>query len=194
MIETEPLARGRARIERRADGLRIEIPTKRDRWLITLIALWLSIMAAAAVTSSEDWEAGTYVLWGGVCAFILTLVAWLLAGREVVTVTQRELVLWRGLGRLGRERRFRRERIERLRPEPYEGMFSLAQILRGPLDQYGLTGGTIVFDYGARTHRFGSKLDDAETRQLVELIGRELGSTRRAAARVDALAGPEVPR
>jgi hypothetical protein len=193
VVETDPLARGRARTERRADGVRIEIPMRRDRWLI-LIALWLSILAVAAVTSRADWEAGTYVLWGAVCAFVLALLGWLLAGREVVTVTTRELVLWRGLGRFGRERRFARDRIERLRTEPYPGMWSFSQVMRGPFDQYGLTGGSILFDYGARTHRFGSKLDDAEARQLGELIERELGSTPRVAARVDAPVGPEVPR
>jgi hypothetical protein len=194
VIETDPLARGRAHIERRAEGLRIEIPMKRDRWLMTLIAIWVSILAASAVTSGAQWETGSYVMSGAACVFILALLGWLLRGREVVTVTPRELVLWRGLGRLGKERRFARDRIERLRPAPHKGMFSLAQVLRGPLDQYGLTGGTVVFDYGARTHAFGSRLDDAETLQLVELMERELGLTRRAAARVDAPVGPEVPR
>jgi hypothetical protein len=32
-----------------------------------------------------------------------------------------------------------------------------------------------VFDYGARTHRFGIKLDPAEAKQLAELLAKELG-------------------
>lgn len=46
---------------------------------------------------------------------------------------------------------------------------------REGLEIWGLGGGSIVFDYGARTHRFGSKLDEAESRQLADLLRRELG-------------------
>jgi hypothetical protein len=48
---------------------------------------------------------------------------------------------------------------------------------RAQWEIYGLGGGSIVFDYGARTHRFGSKLDEAESRQLTELLAKELRLT-----------------
>ena len=43
------------------------------------------------------------------------------------------------------------------------------------LELYGFGGGSIVFDYEGRTRRFGSKLDEAESRQLVGLIAAEIG-------------------
>jgi len=38
------------------------------------------------------------------------------------------------------------------------------------LQLWGIGGGVIVFDYGARTHRFGVGLDEAEAKQIVTAI------------------------
>ena len=41
MIESDPLARGRGRVERRPEGLSIEIPAKRESWLLVFFVVWL---------------------------------------------------------------------------------------------------------------------------------------------------------
>jgi len=35
---------------------------------------------------------------------------------------------------------------------------------------WGLTGGHIAFDYGAKTYRFGAGVDEAEAKQIVKQI------------------------
>jgi hypothetical protein len=39
---------------------------------------------------------------------------------------------------------------------------------------WGIGGGAIAFDYGARTHRFGASLDEAEAKQLIPRIQEAL--------------------
>ena len=112
-------------------------------------------------------------------AFGLCVLIWSLAGREVIGFTHDAMVVTRVAGPYHRSKRFRRDRIERLRDDPYPGLARSVfarprDALRDSLELHGLAGGSIVFDYGARTHRFGSKLDEAETRQLLELFRGEL--------------------
>jgi hypothetical protein len=105
---------------------------------------------------------------------------WLLlanvTGGEVVTITGGELVHQRTWWPFRREKHFRRDRIERLRTDPADHRErTFFRMWNNQWEQFGLAGGSIVFDYGARTHRLGSKLDEAESRQLVELLAKELG-------------------
>jgi hypothetical protein len=180
-VETDPLARGRARVERRTEGLRIEIPAKREWFLIGFLLLWVGFIAAAFIgelASDPDSDAIAGVVIGALFWCLgAGLLGWILIGREIVTATGRELVVERRAGPFRSEKRFDRERIERLRLDAYEGAGSFFKRTFSPkagLEVYGFGGGSIVFDYGARTHRFGSKLDEAESRQLAEQIAREL--------------------
>jgi hypothetical protein len=180
VIENDPLARGRARVERHADGLRIVIPAKRVWLLLAFLMLWISFWTFGAALAAVDlvnggddaggviflilWLAGA-ALAGGVVVLVL---GWNLFGREIVTVGGGELVVERRAGPYHSEKRFARDRIGRLRSDP-KGSES-------QWDIWGLTGGSIELDYGNRTHRFAGKLDEAESAQLCELIAAELGS------------------
>ena len=95
------------------------------------------------------------------------------------------MTVTRVAGPYRRVRQFMRERIEHLRMEAYPGLLrgmfgSQRDVWRHAMEMWGLGGGSIAFVYGARTHRFGSKLDEAESRQLVELLRLELGLADRA--------------
>jgi hypothetical protein len=179
VIENDPLARGRASVERGADGLRIEIPAKRVWPLLAFLLLWISFWTFGAglavvdlVNGGDDtggviflflWLGGA-ALAGGVVVWVL---GWNLFGREILTVAGGELVVERRAGPYHSEKRFARDRIVRLRSDP-KGSES-------QWDIWGVTGGSIVLDYGSRTHRFASKLDEAESAQLCELIAADLG-------------------
>jgi hypothetical protein len=185
VIETDPLARGRARVERRVEGLRIEIPAKRDWSVLAFLILFLVIWLAAGVAEIVEAARGEGELGGQLgpliilslgCLWAVWLLSVTFAGKEIATVTAGEFVLERVAWPHRREKRFRRDRIERLRTDAADRPErTFARMWNSQWEQFGLAGGSIVFDYGARTHRFGTKLDEAESRQLVELLAKELG-------------------
>ena len=95
-------------------------------------------------------------------------------GREVVDVDSTSLRIKRAVGKLGRTKEFDLGHVRILRVAPQiwnPGDFSSG------LRFWGVGGGTIAFDYGAKTYRFGGGLDEAEAKQvlvrLAERVPRE---------------------
>ena len=190
MAEDDPLARGRARVEGGPGGSRIVIPAKREWPLLLFLMVWLGcwtvggVAVAEGVVSGDTQGGGTafslFWLGGWVLglAFAASAVGWSLAGKEIVQVEAGALVVTRSAGPYKRVKRFARERIGEIRLEPYEGLvrglFNARHSWRAGMEMWGLGGGAIELDYGARTHRFGSKLDRPEATQVAELIRREL--------------------
>lgn len=166
------------------------IPAKREWPLLLFLLFWLGGWTAGGVTAiaillagAEDqeflilWLCGWALGW----AFAASALSWGFFGREIVVVASDAMTVTRKVFFWRREKRFARERIERLRIDIAPGLLKMMFALpsrdyfRHSLELWGLAGGSIVFDYGARTHRFGSKLDDAEARQLSSLLADELG-------------------
>jgi hypothetical protein len=98
------------------------------------------------------------------------VISWNLAGREVVRVTPGELVLRKEVFGLGSPREFDRSQVADLRVAP---------LVYNPWDWnaglavWGL-GGTLAFDYGAKTYRFGIGLDEAEAKMILAAIQQHL--------------------
>jgi hypothetical protein len=126
VYEPDPLARGRAQVERSPDGLRIEIPAKRD-WGFAGLVLWVVIWASGGVAEIVSLAGGEQEAAGNI--------AFPFSGR----------CRWSGVPGLS---------------------------CGASWD--GIGGGSILFDYGARTHRLGMKLDEAESWLLVDQIAKEL--------------------
>jgi hypothetical protein len=172
-ISGDPLAQGRAHVERLPEGLRIVIPAHRGWPALLFVAVWLGIWTVAGANSIGDLLAGRTedeafsVVWlGGWTLGLLfgcSMLAWRLLGREEIIVGSRAMTVVRRAGPYRRTLRFTRDRIAHLRTE--------ADARAGR----GVGGGSIAFDYGVRTHRFASTLDEAESRHIVELLRRELG-------------------
>jgi len=95
-------------------------------------------------------------------------------GREIVTVTPQELILW--WRPFGQQRRYRLSDVKNLRV--LEDAFS---VLDNPWYfwwlgyPFGVLVGVLAFDYGAGTVRFGAILDPAEARQIVALLKERFG-------------------
>ena len=60
------------------------------------------------------------------------------------------------------QRRFDRDRVERLRSEP--------EARQGDIELRAFDAGTIAFDYEGRAYRFGAKLAEDESRRVLELL------------------------
>ncbi len=93
-------------------------------------------------------------------------------GQEIVTMTPRELILWRRP--FGQQRRYRLSDAKNLRV--LEDAFS---VLADPMWYFWGAGhlfpGVLAFDYGASTVRFGLTIDPAEARQIVALLKKRFG-------------------
>jgi len=102
---------------------------------------------------------------GGVVAIYAWL--WQLMGKEIVTVHGQTFTVRRDIGGFGFEKEYELVQMRDLRVGPV-GMNPMD--FSSSLQLWGVGGGMIAFDYGARTHRFGAGLDEAETKQVVTAI------------------------
>lgn len=104
---------------------------------------------------------------GGVFAIYAWL--WQVMGKEILTVQGQTFKTRRSIGGFGFDKEYdfvqmRDVRVGDLGVNPFDFSSSL--------QLWGVGGGVIVFDYGARTYRFGAGLDEAEAKQVVAAIKR----------------------
>jgi hypothetical protein len=163
-------------------GIRVVIPARRRWFLSAFMSLWLVFIASAAVPATRDilrsyqryptvfvtlWVAA----WVLVVASVVAALAWYLAGKEVVLAAGSTLAVRREALGVGRTREYDLAHVRNLRVAP---------VPRGPFEVgsglWGMGGGLVAFDYGAKTHRFGEGLEEAEAGDVTEEIRRRLPS------------------
>lgn len=178
MVLIKP-APARAVIADTPKGLQITIPTKKNYFIIVFLGLWLIGWLAGAIgvpvglfrDGKAAPDAAFVIIWllfwlafGG-----FTIYAWLwnVVGKEIITVDGTLLSLKHDLLGRGRVKQFELAHVRYLRPSP---LAFHPWDFRSGVQVWGLGGGTIAFDYGARTYRFGSSIDEAEARQIAKMI------------------------
>lgn len=159
--------------------LRFELPPRRPWYNVLFLALGLlmwGVIGSQFVFGlgynfsaiGPDWFWIVWSLgWVGALAFNLLILAYMVLGGEVLEVDQDGLMTRRHILGVGRTLVYDARSIKELRASPqtyspwarYQGM-----------GNWGLSGGQIAFDYGARTLRLGSGLDEGEARQIVATI------------------------
>lgn len=159
----------------------IACPPRRN-WLILLFLIaWLGgwtvggMGAFTQVTKPGDHQA--FMLfwlmgWAVAEIWVLLVVLWQLAGLEQLSVVQGNLVHRASIAGIGRTREFAGAEVKNLRSSP--------QLLSAWMDRssftppiFGSGNGAIAFDYGAKTYRIGSGLDEAEARQVVLMLSKQ---------------------
>lgn len=169
---------GRSRIKELSQGIEIIIPAKKNYFLLLFLAFWLvgwvvgevSVIRELLHTESKAptlfmiaWLGGWTV--GGGFAMLVWL--WNLKGQEVVTIDGRELKHIRDFVLFSRSKEYEVAHIKDLRTNPHlPSMFSFGS----GLEFWGIGGGTVAFDYGYSTHKFGSGLDEGEAKHIIEII------------------------
>lgn len=108
-----------------------------------------------------------FAVWtvGGMVAIYAWL--WQVMGKEMVIVHGQTLTTRRDIGGFGFDKEYNLVQIYNLRAEPVE--FSPLNVSVA-LQLWGIGGGVIAFDYGAKTYRLGAGLDEAEANQAVTAI------------------------
>jgi hypothetical protein len=163
-----------------ADSARFVIPARRDWLALPFLTLWVLVCAAAvvfpilvavpALGAVPPAFALTFLPWLGAWAVVggVSLHAWLwmLTGREVVTASAAVLTVRRQVAGLGRARQYAVSAIRDVRIIPWTA----------PPSFWASRQGSILFDYGSDTVRFGVGLTGTEARQLVQAL-REVAPT-----------------
>ena len=174
------LAEIRSTVTDTGRGLEIEIPARRQVFPLLFLPFWLffwtigGISAFATMLSSETPGGVDLFMLVWLCGWALgevaaaTIILWMLRGREVVTVDRDTLIVRREVFGMGPTQEFDTAHVLNLRASP----LPLGMGAHGPsplaLLRQGL--GTIAFDYGAKTYRFGISVEEAEARILIRQI------------------------
>lgn len=159
----------RAKISDKLDGVHITIPARRNWFVLLFISFWLCGWACAWVTTSEVLFSGRgdlfLVAWmggwtvGGAWAILSWL--WNLNGREELDCGPHELIHRIRAGPFSRTREYDQAEVTNLRYSAETGRRSGSFV-----------GGNLCFDYGAKTHRFGVDVDEAEGNQILAALRR----------------------
>ena len=157
------------------EGLLISIPSRRNIFLVLFLCLWLVGWGFGEIAACRElfdpqkntadlflavWLTG-WTLGGGAALYILS---WMLAGREVVALRPDALVNRRILWGFDRAREYDLPQVKNLRVAP---LVWNPSDWNGALQFWGIGGGPIAFDYGAKTIRIASGIDEAEARLIV---------------------------
>lgn len=108
-----------------------------------------------------------FAVWtvGGMVAIYAWL--WQVMGKEMVIVHGQTFTTRRDIGGFGFDKEYNLVQLHNLRTEPV-GFSPLNASVA--LQLWGIGGGVIAFDHGARTYRLGAGLDEAEANQVVTAI------------------------
>jgi hypothetical protein len=189
----QPLA-PRHNFEDEGTLLKISIPSRKNWLIISFFAAWLIGWAFGEITTGAILLKGVLALFSrfnplpaesgstpeGVDLFLIVwFIGWTLgggfalyaffwqvAGREVVEVSHNSVLLRREIFSLGRSMEYLAEHVKDLRVSPYDPKTSKW----GRNMDYGLAGGFLAFDYGAKTIHFGAGVDEAEAKQILQTI------------------------
>jgi hypothetical protein len=160
-----------------ADSLIVEIPVKRNWFQLLFLSFWLCGWAAGEVMVPVSFFSGKgppgarlfTVAWLGMWtvggAFAIYAWLWQIAGKEIIRLTSSALIKRRAVNRFGRDKEFSLAHVRNLRVVPSQGFNPFDFASAGQL--WGLSGGSIAFDYGARTYRFGQGVDESEAKSIV---------------------------
>jgi hypothetical protein len=174
-MKVRPAGR-RSSIRHVGDGIVITIPAKCNFFRLVFLGAWLvgwgfgEFMAASMLITAPHDGAKLFigawlVAWTVGGGFAVYTWLWMAAGKEIIFAGPEFLAIKRDVMGFGRLKEYDWTHVARLRSSmpiwnPY--------VWNSGLQFWGVSGGTVAFDYGAKTVRFGASLDDAESTWIVE--------------------------
>jgi len=179
----EPIAKPRFQIERAGVGEQIRVKARRRVWPMVFLPFWLTAWTAGGIGAIyalfQDFQP-FLVLW--LCFWAVAWVAvagvlvWMFTGSETVRVVDSDVeIAHHALGMTRRwlyeGRRVRNLRLAEQPPWPFRTQFQVPF-----LNLY--QSGAVKFDYGPRTVRALSGLDEAEGAMVVERLLAQLPAAK----------------
>jgi hypothetical protein len=157
-------ANGRVEVIIRAPWIGVAIfflPVWLAGWAFGEYHVGIEIIQGKATLLEYIWFVGWSA--GGIGA--LYSLMWMLVGRERVAIDGLTLSIRDELGPLGRAKRFDANKVHNLRCSPV--------LVTSPT---ATPPGTIAFEYGPKTYRFGSGIGEAEANDLVRVLKERIPS------------------
>ena len=174
-----PVPKARATINETASGLEIRVPARKNWFLILFLGFWMIGWACGEVfavfqlaSGKTPFGANVFLLawlggWTVGGAFAAYVWAWMAVGFEQILLRPDALVVKRNVLGFGNDREYDLAYVSNLRAAPTTfNPFAFSSSLQF----WGIGGGTVAFDYGSKTFRFGAALDEAEAQELVQRL------------------------
>ena len=176
-IVEKPYA-GRATTDEWIDRTIITIPTARVYFQIIFLGLWLALWLFAEITMAltlakasdiSGFEMFVEVFWAVVGFFAIRDFIWVVAGKEIVTVTRDYITIENKYLLLNKPRTYLLQEVKNIRvieeaPRYISFSFWRNRTRSSP------TSGTIWFDYGMKTIGFASGVNDIEALHIIDKL------------------------
>ena len=182
----EPVPKPTHKIENTTDSVEVWIPAARRWFLLIFLPFWLLLwgqgwskvvtqIRGGLETGQPDWSLLFWlVFWAVAGVVMLSGLLWQLFGVERLIVTKDTLSIKRSILGVGITRNYAMTNSRHLKVlEPEKPKWWSRS--RSPNSLYGGPG-TIGFEYGAKTVRFGLGLDPAEASQIVKTLRTRFSS------------------
>lgn len=179
MIETP--ANGRAKVYKNGNNIEVQIPTKKNWFVITFLMVWMGgwfigevSVITVLFTNDTPLFANVFLLFwltawtiGGL--FTMRTILWLIAGLEIIKVEDGILEIGRQILNFKKTKKYQITEVRYLAINPVSindiwGMGSQRNIFSFN------NNGVIKFDYGLKTLKFGGGIEEAEGRLLIETL------------------------
>ncbi len=166
------------RINQYPEGLKVIISARRSPFVNFFLLFWMIgwIIGEIEITGNLiNHEAETpdafMVFWavGWTLSGLLAVFIWLynMKGREIVSISDSELIRIRQFVFFSRSKIYATELITNLR---LTDINPSALDMGGGMEFWGLSGGTLTFDYGPGIEKFGLGIDEDEARQVIAAV------------------------
>jgi len=170
---------GRAVVHDLGGTLRIVIPAKTHPLAISYLCMWLVFWFCMGATGAWVQVNGGLsdpiflvfwlAVWMAGGSMAVSMVVWKLAGREVIEVSMGTLTLQKRALCIGRSRSYALSDARNFRVRVDNPSF-FAWLYWWYGDLWGFGRGQLAFDYGMKTIRFASEIDEAEGRHILGLF------------------------
>ena len=176
-----------------AGGIAIDLRSPRRPLTAVIVAAWLVGWAVGGTFVVQQFRGGENpgpdrlflivwsLMWFAAGPMAFAYLAWLLVGRERVTVREGRLRIWRGVWRLGIAREYEAAAVHELRTFGRE----VAPLVAAGLDLAGRGASGVRFRCADRVVRFARALDEPTAHALVDRLCACHPFERSARARVE---------
>ncbi|AMR30698.1 hypothetical protein A0256_04310 [Mucilaginibacter sp. PAMC 26640] len=171
---------GRAIINDNFDTVEIEIPGKRNYFILLFFSAWMvgwffgETSAASSIASGDGpgwfltiWLAGWSL--GGI--FVISTILFMLLGKEIIAAGKGTISIRNRVWFFLPAKVYDLNEVKHIRASEEFSMYNSFRFGRsqsGVLSNFN--SGTVKFDYGLKTVRFGNDLDEAEARYIIEKL------------------------
>jgi len=155
----------------------IQIASPKNLFLLIFLPIWLLAWTAGGVFAVLQAILGTgkgnlflfiwFCGWLAAEIFISAIFLWGAFGKEIVSLLEGRLIIKRSVFNYGRIRAFEIPKVCCLRSS---GFFGSMLSWNLGMAYWGLSGGTVAFDYRHKTERFGINLSEKDATALVAYL------------------------